>query len=92
MKTKQKVCMVLFLIAIIALAVAGWLLLPEEVAMQIQFDGGRGNVVSKPLAVMLPVLAGLYGVWLMKKEVDGKSLILGALGIVVPIITILMNR
>lgn len=92
MKTSQKILMIVLLLAVLGMAVAQWLLLPELVMMQVDLQGNAGNAMPKLAAVALPLVIGLAGVWMMRTKPDGKAIILAAAGVLIPIFTLYMNR
>ena len=91
---KPKLHALLILAAGLAAAVAAWLLLPAQVALQIGSGGAATNFAPKPLAVLLPLIFSITGAGMLlsQKAVTGKAMILGWAGAVLQIVTILINR
>ena len=92
MKTSRKILLAVLLLVVIGMAVAQWLLLPDVVLTQINLQGGAGSAMPKLFAVALPLILGLAGVWMLRAKTDSKAAILTALGVLVPLFTLYMNR
>jgi len=75
-------------------AVLGFLLLPDTVIMQIGFDGEAGNVLSKPLAIIVPLLISGLGIGLYicgDGSRDVKNIVLVIIGYAVSIFELVVN-
>lgn len=82
----------LLMLPLIALAAAGWCLLPEEVVIQIGMDGQASNVVARPLAVLLPVGLGAVGAGLAcGQERRTTGFVVLAVAALVSVITLVWN-
>ena len=51
----------LLVIPLLAAAVAGWFVLPEELVMQIGMDGRPSNMMPKQFGLLIPPAVGLVG-------------------------------
>ena len=80
----------LVLIALV-LYIIGIIILPETIGLQIQIDGSIGNNASKYVGLLIPfaLTAGGAVFYYMKEE--GKSLLVSFIGVVIFIITFLIN-
>lgn len=93
-KTK-KVLLVIGMAAAVILAVAGWFLLPDRVTVQIGLDGKPSNTMPKLPAVSIPALISVIGGIIGLKgesNTNKKGIVLLCLGIILEVITILVNR
>jgi len=65
--TKKKKAIILGVITV-ALALISWFILPDEVVMQVRIDGEPGSVLSKPVAVIAPLLISGMGLYLYLRD------------------------
>ena len=92
---KKKIISVLLIAAAIGLGIISWLLLPDVVAVQVGMDGSVTNTLPKVLAVAIPSGASVVGSVMNltdKEEKNKKGYILSAAGIVIMVVSLLVNR
>jgi len=93
---KKKVLSILFIVLEIGFAIASFVLLPEEVIIQIGLDGKANTVVPKLLAVIFPFVLGSVGAIYYFKTEDTtkikKSIALVLVSYLVYIVCIIMNK
>ena len=73
------------------LFIISFLLLPDVVAMQIQFNGQLGNYMPKYIALVIPLIIELIGTLAYYKENNNKYLVIAVVGIIMAVITLVMN-
>ena len=61
MEDKRSFWPFLLAVPLIAAAVAGWFVLPEELVMQIGVDGRPSNIMPKLFGLLIPPAVGLVG-------------------------------
>jgi len=92
----KKVLYILFIVLEVGLAIASFILLPEEVIIQIGLDGKANTVVPKLLAVVFPFALGCVGAIYYLKTEDAtkvkKSIALVLVSYLVYIVCIIMNK
>ena len=80
-------------ITTLAVSVAGWFLLPDELVVQIGLDGQPSNVLPKPAGLLIPLGLGALGAFLAcsgeRRRSSGWILLAAAFGVAV--ITLLWN-
>ena len=84
----------LLVIPLIAAAVAGWFMLPEELVVQIGVDGQPSNIMAKPLGLLLPVALGAIGAGIASSTDREKKLsgfIVLAVAAIITAITFIWN-
>ena len=91
----RKIIMAIILVIAIGTAVCGWLFLPDTVASKYNLHGEVTSTMPKPLVVVLFFVltaAGgiIYGVGKTRDSIRG--LALSAVGVIVTVAMILMNR
>lgn len=91
MKKGTILCIILG-VASLALCAAGYFILPSEVVVQIGFDGKPSSTMPKLLATILPVVLSSIGILIYQLKKESKGFLVSAIGILVGIITIFMNR
>lgn len=82
------------IVTAIVLGVISWFVLPENVAVQIGFDGKVSNTMPKLLAIIIPVLMSVIGGIIGIKSNDSnrnKGTLLLCVGIFVMLITFFFN-
>lgn len=90
MKKRDVLCVVMG-IAALAMAIAGWVLLPGQAAMQIGLDGGPQNYMPKPLAVLLMLALQAVMIALYRSSGRAAHLAAAAVVLVLPLFTFWMN-
>ncbi len=93
MKSKQIVAIAVIVIAL-ALAVVGYIILPDTLVMQVTLPDEAGTTMSKPLGLAIPTLisvgAALFFLF-NKKSKSNKVLFVSFIGIFVFILTFIFN-
>ena len=83
----------LLVLPTLAVSVAGWFLLPDELVVQIGLDGQPSNVLPKPAGLLIPLGLGALGALLAcsgeRRRSSGWILLAAAFGVAV--ITLLWN-
>ena len=87
---KKTICISLISAAVL-LFIISFLLLPDVVAMQIQFNGQLGNYMPKYIALVIPLIIELIGTLAYYKENNNKYLVIAVVGIIMAVITLVMN-
>ena len=59
--------------------------------MQIQFNGQLGNYMPKYIALVIPLIIELIGTLAYYKENNNKYLVIAVVGIIMAVITLVMN-
>ena len=94
-RMKKNVICIFMLIAVVALAICSWFVLPDVVTVQINHKGQATNALPKALAIAIPTIITFAGsIWQMwwKDEKNVKGYVVAIVGIFVMIATILFNR
>lgn len=78
----------------VVLAMVSMMILPDTVGVQIGFDGNISNTMPKFLAVLIPLGLTLTGSFMSYKNNDNnaKGLIISVVGIIVMVMTLIVNR
>lgn len=82
-------------IVTVLLAIISWFALPQQVVIQVGFDGNPSNVVPKFIAILIPVVLSSYGCLTMGKsdrEEARKGMVLVVCGIGLLLIMMMFNR
>ena len=87
----KKIICISLIIAAVLLFIISFLLLPDVVAMQIQFNGQLGNYMPKYIALVIPLIIDLIGTLAYYKENNNKYLVIAVVGIIMAVITLVMN-
>lgn len=87
----KKIICISLISAAVLLFIISFLLLPDVVAMQIQFNGQLGNYMSKYIALVIPLIIELIGTLAYYKENNNKYLVIAVVGIIMAVITLVMN-
>ena len=90
---RKLLCIAIIILSIV-IAVIGFIVLPDIVVMQLRMDGHTTNSMPKAVAVLISwALTAGGAVWqlFMKGEEKSKALSVSVIGIVVSIVTIIMN-
>lgn len=94
MYINKKTMGIIFLVAAVVLAVVGYLVLPDVVAVQFSFGGKVSNVLPKPVALGISFLITVIGAisCLRSREADPlKGLALPAVGILSYVLIFVFN-
>ena len=86
---KKKVIYITLIFLTIVLAAATFALFPDELVIQVGFDGNPANTVAKPIAILIPFLLSAYGLYRSSK--DDKGFLISAIAIIVMILTFIFN-
>ena len=87
----KKIIYISLISAAVLLFIISFLLLPDVVAMQIQFNGQLGNYMPKYIALVIPLIIDLIGTLAYYKENNNKYLVIAVVGIIMAVITLVMN-
>lgn len=87
----RKIICISLISAAVLLFIISFLLLPDVVAMQIQFNGQLGNYMPKYIALVIPLIIDLIGTLAYYKENNNKYLVIAVVGIIMAVITLVMN-
>ena len=87
----KKIICISLISAAVLLFIISFLLLPDVVAMQIQFNGQLGNYMPKYIALVIPLIIDLIGTLAYYKENNNKYLVIDVVGIIMAVITLVMN-
>ncbi len=87
----KKIICISLISAAVLLFIISFLLLPDVVAMQIQFNGQLGNYMPKYIALVIPLIIDLIGTLAYYKENNNKYLVIAVVGIIMAVITLVMN-
>ena len=87
----KKIICISLISAAVLLFIISVLLLPDVVAMQIQFNGQLGNYMPKYIALVIPLIIELIGTLAYYKENNNKYLVIAVVGIIMAVITLVMN-
>jgi len=75
----------------LVLYIIGIIILQETIGLQIQMDGSMGNNASKYVGLLIPFALTAGGAIYYSLKEEGKPLFVSFIGIVVFVITFLMN-
>lgn len=93
MKEKTRLiiaCAIAFLA--VCLFVAGMIILPDMIVMQVQTNGAAGTTLPKLIGLLIPLaLSGVFAVMYYKGG-NGKNLFVAIIGLVGFALTFFMNR
>ena len=87
----KKIICISLISAAVLLFIISFLLLPDVVAMQIQFNGQLGNYMPKYIALVIPLIIELIGTLAYYKENNNKYLVIAVVGFIMAVITLVMN-
>lgn len=90
MKKRDVLCIAMGVIAVV-LAVVGWMILPDQVAMQIGMDGGLQNYMPKPMAMLLMLVLQAVMIGLYRSGGRAAHLAAAVVVLVLPLFTFWMN-
>lgn len=88
---KRKLIFISLLVISAGLAVAGYIFLPDIVAMQINFRGEVSNSMPKLFAVLLPFILSSLTAYLYYKSEKGGYIAASVIGIAVSIFSFIFN-
>lgn len=87
----KKIICISLISAAVLLFIISFILLPDVVAMQIQLNGQLGNYMPKYIALVIPLIIELIGTLAYYKENNNKYLVIAIVGIIMAVITLVMN-
>lgn len=87
----KKIICISLISAAVLLFIISFILLPDVVAMQIQFNCQLGNYMPKYIALVIPLIIELIGTLAYYKENNNKYLVIAVVGIIMAVITLVMN-
>ena len=87
---KKKVIFIILIILTLTLTLVAFIHLPEQIIIQVGFDGKPTNIVPKPIGLLIPVLLSGYG--LFKSREDKKGYIISIIAIVMLFLTLIFNK
>ena len=87
----KKIICISLISAAVLLFIISFLLLPDVVAMQIQSNGQLVNYMPKYIALVIPLIIELIGTLAYYKENNNKYLVIAVVGIIMAVITLVMN-
>ena len=85
---------ILIIAAAAALAVAGFILLPATLTVQVNLSGEATNTMPKALGLLIPfALSAVFGVFYMKGAAQTKTrnLVVAIAGLAVMVVTFIFN-
>jgi len=91
----KKIIGIILAVLTVLLGIFAWFHLPETVTVQFSMRGQPSNTMSKPLAILLPTVLSIAGgiIGLKEEEKTGqKGRMMAGVGLLLMIITLLMNR
>ena len=91
---KEKIIGISLILVAVIIAVAGYFVLPDTLAVQIDMNGAPTNFLPKIPALLIPLLVTVvFSCLYMKSKGEGKTknLLLSLLGIGIDIIMFVMN-
>ena len=91
---KEKIIGISLILVAVIIAVAGYFVLPDTLAVQIDMNGAPSNFLPKIPALLIPLLVTVvFSCLYMKSKEEGKTknLLLSLLGIGIDIIMFVMN-
>ena len=91
---KKAIIMVLLITIAVALAIIGYITLPDVLIMQIQANGSAGTTLPKPVGLAIPLLVTVIFSVLYFKRNNNSSRNIGValLGILMSVLTFVFNR
>lgn len=93
--SKDKIIAYIIISVSVILFIVGYLLLPNEIVVQIGFDGKPSNTLPKIIGLFIPFLiSSLFAFISLKgnRETKAKNLIISIIGIVIFIFMFIMNH
>ena len=93
MKKRKLTITILIITAGIALFIIGYIMLPQNLVMQITSSGQDANIMPKPIGLLIPLAVNvIFAVFYYKKEeAQTKYLLLSLLGFAVYALTFIFN-
>lgn len=88
---KKRIIAIVLIVLAVAMAVVSYLLLPDKVIVQVSFSGNASNVMSKPLAVLLPLALSVLGSVVYITSDKKGYLIVAIAGVLLPVLTLIFN-
>jgi lysylphosphatidylglycerol synthetase-like protein (DUF2156 family) len=91
---KKAIIMVLLITVVVALAIIGFITLPDVLIMQIQANGSAGTTLPKPIGLAIPLLVTVIFSVLYYKRNNNSNRNIGValLGILMSVLTFVFNR
>ncbi len=93
MTKKQKIIALIIIVLSAALAVIGYIILPDMLIVQLRADGSVGNTLAKPLGLLIPLaISVIFSVLYMKNDTKpNKHLAISIVGIAIYGFIFIMN-
>ena len=94
MEDKRRFWPFLLVIPLVIASIVGWLVLPDELVMQIGVDGRPSNIMPKLFGLLIPPAVGLLGAGIassMEREKKIGGFLVLAVAVIVTIITFMWN-
>lgn len=92
MNKKHLIIGIIIIAAAVALAVVSYFILPDSVAVQISVSGEASTYLPKLAALAIPfAISGAFS-FLYIKNGSEKSLLVALVGLVLSVVTIIVNR
>ncbi len=92
MKNKKLLITISIIAAAVALAVVGFIILPDTLVVQLSMSGQAANTMPKLLGVLIPFLiCAVFSILYYRTEKGGKNLIVSLIGIVVFVLLFVFN-
>jgi len=89
---KKRLVTVVILLCALAIAAAGFVLLPETLTVQISFSGEPGTTLPKLLGLAIPfALCAVFAVLYVKNEEGSKNLLVSLIGLALLVVTVVFN-
>lgn len=87
----KKILPIILVLAALGLAIAGYILLPDVVAVQIGLDGQVSNAMPKLFAVLLPFALSAITAFMYYKTGKGGHIAASVVGILVIVFELIFN-
>lgn len=83
MKNKKLIIAIIIMAVAVAMAIVGFIILPDTLVVQINGTGQASNTMPKILGMLIPFLICIvFSIMYLKSEKGSKSLIVSLIGIV----------
>jgi len=92
MNNKKLIISIGIIAVAVAMAIVGFIILPETLVVQVNSAGQAANLMPKFLGILIPfLLCVVFSVLYMKSENGGKSLIISLIGLVAFVLLFVFN-